>query len=220
MIEGKRVALIGSNEPGTPLAKSRSGIYDPNIVCEDCERRFSPWDTYGVEFLLRTDWSKIKCVNGKRGSGHILDVGDFDYAKMKLFVLSVLWRMHETSQPFFESVDLGPFADEVRQMLLAADPGGADAFAVVLSRFTGPALGIDPKQVWLNPQLSRWDGVNSLRFWLSDFSVLVKVDQRPPNKLMSAFALAPHRRLVILLRDFAQSKEFLAQLRVANSIDA
>jgi hypothetical protein len=46
----------------------------------------------------------------------------FDYSRMKLFLLSVLWRMGVAKAPAFTNVKLGPHTERIGRMLLDGDP--------------------------------------------------------------------------------------------------
>ena len=82
--------------------KSRTGDYD-RIVCDECEKRFQPWDDYGINFV-RTYKSGIvgrpivssDPARASDPAGLIID--DIDYTKLKLFVLSMLWRADASSR--------------------------------------------------------------------------------------------------------------------------
>jgi hypothetical protein len=55
---------------------------------------------------------------------------NIDYAKFKLFHLSVLWRASVCLHPVFHRVSLGPHAERIRSMLLAHDPGPASQYPI------------------------------------------------------------------------------------------
>src|SRR5207244_6878533 len=59
----------------------------------------------------------------------------FDYARLKLFVLSVLWRAAVSEIRFCSRVKLGPRLAPVRQMLEDSDPGSPSEFAVFFTRW-------------------------------------------------------------------------------------
>ena len=88
------------------------------LLCDDCETKISVWEGYvksvfSGEVKLTYEES-LGCFWAQR----------VDYQKLKLFQLANLWRAHESSSEFFESVDLGPFHSEaIRSMLLSSDPG-------------------------------------------------------------------------------------------------
>jgi hypothetical protein len=70
-----------------------TGIYDPELVCEKCERLFSPWDSYAKELLLDFDWGAA-IWSDLTSPGVVKE--QYDYPKLKLFFLSITWRMAAT----------------------------------------------------------------------------------------------------------------------------
>ena len=86
------------------------------LLCGDCENKLSKWEDYvrrifyGGKEILITNGDPIK-------------IEGIDYAKFKLFQLSLLWRASVSKLKFFEGVSLGPHEEKIRQMLLNEDPG-------------------------------------------------------------------------------------------------
>lgn len=75
-----------------------TGEYD-QIVCDACEKRFNDWDDHGYKVLLENFHNKP-----------VLDYSfrelKYDYKKMKLFFLSLLWRLHVSKGYLGEQVKL------------------------------------------------------------------------------------------------------------------
>lgn len=218
LMEDDGFAFVASNRSGIYPSKRSTGIYDRELVCEECERLFSPWDLYGKQFLLDRNWDSEEPFPD-RGEPLARIVHDYDYRKLKLFFLSVLWRSAVSTQPFFKRVDLGPHLDSLHSLLAKQIPGTKDDFAVNIARFepTG-ARDVDPQYGFLNPGKTRYGTVNYIQFWLSAFAVIVKVDRRPAIEPLKTFCLAPDPPLVIILRDFSHSKELAAQRRLVRKM--
>lgn len=82
-----------------------------------------------------------------------------DYEKLKLFFLSVLWRAGVSKQQLFNKVQLGPYEEKLKQVVLSKEVGGVENFSVALSKFDAPAnvTGI------LNPDRTKYEDVNHYR---------------------------------------------------------
>lgn len=63
-------------------------------------------------------------------AGKILLLTNLPYRPLKLFRLSLLWRMSVSSLREFALVKLGPHEERIRQMLLQDDPGQSRLTAV------------------------------------------------------------------------------------------
>jgi hypothetical protein len=112
---------VFSNKKVGPVMRPQQKGLRERLLCPDCEARFSKWETYALgEPFHRTKQPGI-------------DHGPYmefimDYATFKLFQMSILWRMSVTSLDVFANVQLGKKHEErLRAMLLASDPGPADA---------------------------------------------------------------------------------------------
>jgi len=57
-------------------------------------------------------------------------VQGIDYPLFKLFHLSVLWRAHVSTLPEFSNVNLGPYVEKLRKMVLLGDPGPEEAYPI------------------------------------------------------------------------------------------
>jgi hypothetical protein len=95
------------------------------LLCEECDNaRIGGYDKYFKEFWF--DGPALPSVV----TGNAVEVPGIDYARFKLFHLSVLWRAGVSSQPGFSSVKLGPHGEKLRTMLLQGDPGPEDAYPI------------------------------------------------------------------------------------------
>ncbi len=100
----------------------------------------------------------------------MLLVEGVDYVRLKLFLLSVLWRMGVSKLHFFREVGLGPHEGKIRKMLLNDDPGDPDEYPCQLRL-------VEPDQRlltdWLSqPRKARFDGKTFYRL----FSTGVRFD--------------------------------------------
>jgi hypothetical protein len=96
--------------------------FDKNILCEKCDNEIlgSIYEKY-AEFVMFDEKANIKSSKthkAKNGDNFSILYG-IDYKKMKLFLLSLLWRASITSRPFFKEVNLGSKHEErIREMLI------------------------------------------------------------------------------------------------------
>jgi hypothetical protein len=176
-------------------------VYDQNIVCEPCERKFSTADDYAADFFLKrtVPFQEVRDDSGEL-TGYL--VHNYDYGSLKLFLIAVLWRAGVSSHPMYNRVQLGPFERTARDMLLMADPGDPATFGSLLSIWSdadGPLL--------MDPFPERLFEVRTYRFYLGRFVAYIKVDRRPfPERFVGA-ALSGKPPLQIISRDLAASKE-------------
>lgn len=188
-----------TNIPGRHSQKVPIGVYDPRLVCEECERLFSPWDDYAADVLLKKG-DQFETVS-KENEVIAYKLPAFDYLLLKLFFLSLLWRAAASTQPMFSKVDLGSREKILKEALREGDPGTEDFFGVILRRFDTTELGI------LDPHLERFSGVRFCLIYLGHIVAYIKVDARPFPERMSAVALTPGAPLLLMAANFLTSPE-------------
>lgn len=151
--------------PDAPPERSWIGEYDAALVCAQCESTFHPWDDYAIG-VFRTEPQEddyVK-VDGEPGA---YTLKAYDYAKLKLFFVSLLWRASESSRPFFEHVNVGrEHATRLREMILDKDPGDPDEYSVFIVRLIHHD---DAHKSVISPHKQRWghDRVTFWRFYLA-----------------------------------------------------
>jgi hypothetical protein len=187
-----------TNASGKFTRRSQTGEYDTELVCAACEARFAPWDTYGHDLLIRSRDTAPPILDGKTTLAWSFK--SFDYVKLKLFFLSVLWRAAVSNRDFFAHVDIGPHEDTLRNTILHGDPGDPEFYSVIVARFPA-AAGL------LNPHRERWEGINFYRLYMREYMVLVKVDSRPTPEPWSSFTLGATPNLIVIARDLRRSPE-------------
>ncbi len=126
--------------------------------------------------------------------------GVYDYQKLKLFFLSLLWRSSESSHVFYQRINLGTHEPKIRQAIIDSRAGDAAFYSVVLARFPKP-YGI------LDPHTTRFDGVNFCQIYLAEYVAYIKVDKRPLPESLQDLELNDAKPLVVLARDPANSKD-------------
>jgi hypothetical protein len=211
--DGSGPLRIGSNRRGFYPKRSPSGSYDTKLVCRNCEALFSPWDDYAQQLLL----NPAVAPEVLKADGHPIAYvhRTFDYHRLKLFFVSLVWRASASNREFFSLINLGPFEETAKQMILSNNPKDSDTFGIALAKFEHP-LG----RVMLDPDRTKYVDINYCRLYFAGYIACIKVDKRPAPAILQDFQLAPGRPLVIILRDFKTSKELTLLGKLARSIDA
>jgi hypothetical protein len=207
LLEGDLPLTVLPTSPTSHPQISRIGFYDNEILCQECERLFSPWDDYAQKALLaQPQRENYLFLNGEK----IAFKMGVDYAKLKLFFVSLLWRASVSKFYFFKKIKLEPLEERLKEMVLNCDPGDAETFAVALTKYEDP-LGT----VILNPHRHRLDGINYCRFYLAGYQVYIKTDKKPSAEFLKVLVFRPDGSLIVLLRDLRKGKEFPLMLKTA-----
>lgn len=117
------------------------GAREP-LLCWDCEQEFSRYEDYAAKTLFRR--------GAARGvaQGQFRVLSGLDYANLKLFLLSILWRFGETSLPMLTGARLGPHREALRTRLDSSDPGHASVYSCVI---TNVSLNGESLHQWIIP---------------------------------------------------------------------
>lgn len=100
------------------------------LLCHECEQRLSRYESYASDVFFRD--VAIKPVRTPTG---FLFTG-LDYRPLKLFFMSLLWRLGTTSLPELKGAELGPHQERVRTLLCADDPADFLTFPAMVTALT------------------------------------------------------------------------------------
>lgn len=106
------------------------------LLCSDCEGRLQRYEDY-FSRLWYQDRPVPSCADGE-----IFNLENVDYARFKLFILSIVWRAGVSTSSEFESTNLGPHADRIRRMLLSDDAGAESEYPVMGGLIIDPDSGM------------------------------------------------------------------------------
>lgn len=164
LTSGERLA-IASTDDHHPK-KSPTGIWS-KIVCASCEKSFGVDDEYLVWFY--------RSINSFPSAlrGEATELVGVDNAKLRRSILSVAYRAHLSNHNAFKSVDLGPYANDLREFIHKNQTTPPPAFSVAIRHITSPT-----GEAWLNPFHEKFNGINTYRFYFPRFTSIIRVDQR------------------------------------------
>jgi len=190
------------------LKRRRVGSYDENILCSDCDNFLgSKYDEYGKKVFLDSEPQLVHTV----GEGRLLQFGGVNAGRLKLFILSVLWRFSISGAEDARNVCIpNKFQKSLKDMLLRSDPGDADQFSVVITRYAYNGRIENLHKFFVAPYRARMDGVNFWRVSIPNgYSLFIKVDKRPQPKSLCKLTLSQGGAVLVLMHEyFEASKEF------------
>jgi hypothetical protein len=144
-----------STKPNEKNIYRQKGIWE-KLLCENCEQYFSGLEDYARRVLFGGTEIKISQQKGK------IVITNLDYAKFKLFQLSLLWRAGATQRSEFSKVSLGPHQDKLRLMLISHNPGEAHKYGCILT--ATPRLSELLNEFMMAPDSIKVDGHHCYRF--------------------------------------------------------
>lgn len=111
----------------------QTGWNEPNLLCHDCEhKRLNEFESYasmvynGGTFKAKEAPYFSSTLNGVR----VDFVKNLNYRKLKLFMLTTLWRASISKLDIFKQVDLGQHEETIRRMIMNGNPGKENDYPV------------------------------------------------------------------------------------------
>ncbi|MES2304656.1 MAG: hypothetical protein V4558_04075 [Gemmatimonadota bacterium] len=197
--EKHRFVLV-NRDPDTHPKVFQQGLRE-DLLCDGCEVRLSRYEGHASR-VIGGDKRYTVCTYQDR-----YVIQGVDYARMKLFWMSVLWRMSISALEMFRAVRLGPHEDTIRRCLDAEDPGGPlDYPALFLAPTVVPGLVLRSLQ---SPEPFRILGHKGYRWVVGGIVVVFVVDRRRLDASLEELVLGREGELVIIRdRDGSAAKVF------------
>lgn len=161
-----------------------SGFYEKDILCKECDTiLLSRLETYASDCIYFNGSQRTRStieteLLGGQETLPAVRFHNLDYTKIKLFFLSILWRAHISKHEFFKDVDLGPYADRLRKMLLTNDAGKEEEFEVIL--FHIDSFETRPEKALFQPRKINSDGNCQYIFYID--RIVYHYNVSPYNK--------------------------------------
>lgn len=206
--------LVPSDDTAKPTW-ARKGEYD-RIVCAGCEGSFAAHDQYGWDALAGRLWNPRPCFD--HGRLVCFELWGLEPHALKLFCLSILWRVAASDRSFSALVDLGEREADLATILRTGARPGPEAFSVTLARFIGEG-GLDPARIpVLSPHTKEFDGVQYAWIYLGEVMMSIKIaDVASPERFrVTQLSAAPVR---VLARPFRGSPEHDLILSMIDGLD-
>lgn len=142
-----------------PSEEVVQGGLKEHLLCQECEALFSTWELHAKEKFFE------QAQTARLGSEVAVIVSGLDYAKFKLFQLSVLWRAGVSTLPFFASVRLGQHQERLRNLLVSRNPGEQSDYGCIMTLFRFSEIEkAKPEHLILPPCPMNIDGFRMYRF--------------------------------------------------------
>lgn len=155
------------------------GEFDKEILCAECDNeRLGSLEKYAQKLLFGKNLlpeETPNCKNYEVGGYELSECTNIDYTKTKLFLLSILWRSHLTKRPKFSSIDLGPHADKIRDMIWNSNPGSFLDYPITITSFL--RADYHYKDLILMPRrMKSKNGINSYIFSIGSFQFIFYIN--------------------------------------------
>jgi hypothetical protein len=191
--------------------KSQTGIYDETILCAECDGMIGQYDDHAAKNLLQFRGKQLLFDNA--GETVLLKYECADPERIWNFAASMAWRASVSTQDFFDRIRLGPYETRIAEAL-NGNTDVRECVDVFLAEFDMEDVG------FLNPYISRFDGVKFLLLFANRFIFHVKLDkQRTPRPFVPA-VLRRDAPVLSLVRQWEGSKQAQAMTELVRKVPA
>lgn len=163
--------------------KIQTGDFDKNILCEDCDNRiiganyekYAQLSMYGKNIDPEIAPICKNYQNPNDGAEYSICT-NIDYGKMKLFLLSILWRASITDRKAFKDVDLGEKHEERLRKLIYENIVPAESeYPIMMTSFMRTDHSL--KNLIGQPKRVRFkDGLNGYVFLIDSIQFMFYVN--------------------------------------------
>ncbi|GBE16555.1 hypothetical protein BMS3Abin15_00376 [bacterium BMS3Abin15] len=185
-----------------------SSEYESNVLCKKCDNEvIGNLETY-VSRVLFGGRVRVATKNYIKPDGlEFTQVSGLDYKKFKLFLLSLLWRASISSRSFFGNVNLGPYEDEIREMILKGDPFMSGDFPCIITSYRKHNL---PKEIVAEPKKIRLNTNIGYNFLIGGFMYIFKIIKNDKTKWILEAAVNKNGEVKIIHTPKKQAADLLA----------
>lgn len=157
--KGYKKLIIGTDKSSNAFDSN----YEPNILCLECEQIIGKNEDYLYKFIF-DGLSKKNHLVINQNTTDAISVSNVNYQKLKLAIISIVWRSSISKINNHESITLGSEVKEkMREMIWEADPGNTDEFPVAICSF-GHLTQFEKATAIYPPYISEKDG--QITYWI------------------------------------------------------
>lgn len=164
----------------------QTGFKDSDILCADCDNGIiGAYERYASNTIFGDHKNgAVEAFSGSENELPYIRFKNLDYDLTKLFFLSILWKSHLSTNPFFKTVSLGgKHAEKIRQMLLERDGGAEDLFEVVL---VAPATASRITKSMVSPRRIKQAGNTLYVFHINEIMYHFNISQHNKMSMFNA----------------------------------
>lgn len=188
----------------------QKGMREP-LLCDDCEQQFARYEKYASGVFFGGQ------AVGIGRSGNMVLLSNLEYAPLKLFLMSLLWRMGVTSVDTLKGIELGPHQESLRQLLLNENPSDPMTYPCLMTAVMHE--GAHMSDMIVRPGLGKVEGHRVWSFVTAGllFSFVVSRHGAPGDMDRAVLKLDGTMAFVVKeLKDIPGLHQYLAELGQAH----
>lgn len=185
------------------IKRPSTGEYEGGILCAECENQvLSHFESYGCEFFYSMEIPierAPKCQNYITKEGQkFSECTNVNYTKLKLFLLSIIWRASISSRDFFSEVDLGEHEEKIRQMILSGEAREKSDYPIMMAHFIKSKT--IPSDITIQPIMIKKEGLLQFMIVINGMIFIFHIEGETEN-IFDEFTLENNRLRTYELSD-------------------
>lgn len=216
--DNNRILLANLKNTSKPPQYRQSGLHEKYILCSKCEESLSKLERYTAHFLFGNN-TKTPALFEKRLSSDGIKsimIKKIDYSKLKLCLLSIVWRAHISSDKFFKEINIGENENVIKKMLLENDCREEEVFKISIIGIQG--IDNAPLRLSLNPTVKKMGDGYLAMFFINGFFYFINLEPKSDFKIFDKIFLKKIGELEVPLLEGRMAKEFLKSFGVPAKI--
>lgn len=194
------------------LKKPSTGIYEGDLLCAVCDNKIiGSLESYGYQILYADelpDEIRPKCKNYRNQDGLEFSICEnVNYSKIKLFILSILWRASISSNEIFNGISLGKDENEIRQMILNNSPDSQSKYPIIIASWIRDETFSN--DIISQPSLGVLEGKERFVFPINGFIYNIYLDYNDIQPALKNFIIKESNEISILHMPNGMARDFL-----------
>lgn len=170
----------------------QKGMREP-LLCRDCEQQFGRYEKYANGIFFGGQTYEI----GR--SENLILLSKLEYGPLKLFLMSLLWRMAVTSVDALKGIELGAHEENLRQLLLNENPGDPMTYPCLITAVMHE--GVHVPDMIVRPGLGEIEGHRVWSFVAAGFLFSFVASRNGSPEGMDRAVLRPDGTMSIVVRE-------------------
>lgn len=197
-------------------SRSQKGLYDGSILCQECDNEIlGIYDKEAINLLINninkyeTTSLLQKAYNEKH---YTIPCAEFNYARLRKFFVSLIWRASITTNETFEMINLGKY-EQVALDILNDVSDDYNLFATIIFKLA-PTLNYSDSVFTAKRRI---DHTVIYEFYFGGYCVCIyidfsKVSTNTHSKLISNYIIKPNHNIEIFTGDVFNNQHYIVDL--------
>lgn len=185
-----------------------TGDYDNSILCDHCENHISKFESYGRNIFYGHSSNKFRASTSNQGK--FINLKNLDYAKLKLFFLSIIWKSSVSKREFYKTVYLGHKHEEImRKMILNSEPYDDSKYPICIVKLTDKE---NISRLISGFNKLKQDGIFSYLLLIDGFLFWYKISSHKSSIFDTKFRIRSDGSLLVPVAPSEKSYDFIIKI--------